>query len=71
MIVGIDLGTTSSLISYINSAGIPTLVPSRRDPQRFQTPSVVHIGDRGAIVGDLVEELLQEEPGLPVCRFRL
>jgi molecular chaperone DnaK len=69
MIVGIDLGTTFSLISYVNSAGTPTLIPSRRDPQRFQTPSVVHIGERGAIVGDLVEELLQEEPSLPVCRF--
>lgn len=69
MIVGIDLGTTFSLISYVNAAGTPTLVPSRRDPQRFQTPSVVHVGERGAIVGDLVEELLLEEPGLPVCRF--
>lgn len=69
MIVGIDLGTTFSLISYINSVGTPTLIPSRRDPKVFQTPSVVHIGDRGALVGDLVEELLQEEPSLPVCRF--
>ena len=69
MIVGIDLGTTFSLISYVNSSGTPTLIPSRRDAQRFQTPSVVHIGERGAIVGDLLEELLAEEPGLPVCRF--
>lgn len=69
MIAGIDLGTTFSLISYLDSSGTPTLCPSRRDPQRFQTPSVVHIGERGCIVGDLVEELLIEEPGLPVCRF--
>jgi molecular chaperone DnaK len=69
MIVGIDLGTTFSLISYINSAGTPTLCPSRRDPQRFQTPSVVHIGERGCLVGDLVEEMLVEEPALPVARF--
>jgi molecular chaperone DnaK len=69
MIVGIDLGTTFSLISYVNSAGTPTLIPSRRNPQRFQTPSVVHIGERGAVVGDLAEELLVEEAGLPVSRF--
>lgn len=69
MIVGIDLGTTFSLISYIDSKGNPTLIPSRRDPQKFQTPSVVHVGDRGAIVGDLLEDLLAEEPALPVCRF--
>jgi molecular chaperone DnaK len=69
MIVGIDLGTTFSLISYVNASGTPTLIPSKRDPQRFQTPSVVHIGERGALVGDLVEELLQEEAALPVARF--
>lgn len=69
MIVGIDLGTTFSLISYINAAGTPTLVPSRRDAQRFQTPSVVHVGERGCLVGDIVEELLMEEAALPVCRF--
>jgi molecular chaperone DnaK len=69
MIVGIDLGTTFSLISYVNSSGTPTLVPARRDAQRFQTPSVVHIGERGVLVGDLVEDLLLEEPALPVCRF--
>lgn len=69
VIVGIDLGTTFSLISCVNSSGTPTLIPSRRDAQRFQTPSVVHIGERGAIVGDLAEELLQEEAGLAVSRF--
>jgi molecular chaperone DnaK len=69
MIVGIDLGTTFSLVSYVNSAGTPTLIPSRRDAQRFQTPSVVHIGERGCLVGDLVEDILMDEPALPVCRF--
>lgn len=69
MIVGIDLGTTFSLISYVNNAGTPTLCPSRKDPRQFQTPSVVHVGERGCLVGDLVEELLNEEPGLPACRF--
>ncbi len=69
MIVGIDLGTTFSLISYVNATGTPTLIPTRRDAQRFQTPSVVHIGERGVLVGDLVEDLLLEEPALNVSRF--
>ncbi|MFU8848487.1 MAG: Hsp70 family protein [Opitutales bacterium] len=30
---------------------------------------MVHIGERGCIVGDLLEELLLEEPALPACRF--
>jgi len=69
MLVGIDLGTTFSLISAIGSGGTPTLFPAQNDPNRFLTPSVVHIGPRGALVGDLVEHLLDEEPGLPLRRF--
>lgn len=69
MIVGIDLGTTFSLVAYVNATGTPVLCPSRQDSQRFQTPSVVHVGSRGCLVGDLVEHLLDEDPGLPVCRF--
>ncbi len=69
MIVGIDLGTTFSLVSYVNASGMPVTCPCRNNPQRFQTPSVVHIGQRGCLVGDVVEDLLAEEPGLEVCRF--
>ena len=69
MIIGIDLGTTFSLVSYIGPNGTPTLCSSRSNAQEFQTPSVVHIGQRGALVGEIVEQLLVEEPGLPLCRF--
>lgn len=69
MLVGIDLGTTFSLIAYVGANGTPTLCPGRTDAQRFLTPSVVHVGTRGALVGDLVEQLLDDEPGLSVCRF--
>jgi len=69
MITGIDLGTTFSLISYVNAQGHPALCPARNDPKRFLTPSVVHIGSRGCLVGQLVENLLEEEPALPICRF--
>ena len=69
MLVGIDLGTTFSLVSYIAGNGTPTLCPSRSNAQQFQTASVVHIGQRGALVGELVEQLLDEEPALPLRRF--
>lgn len=69
MFVGIDLGTTFSLVSYINSAGAPVLCPHMDDPEQFQTASVVHVGERGCLVGDLVEQLLEQESGLPICRF--
>ncbi|MCU0794896.1 MAG: Hsp70 family protein [Akkermansiaceae bacterium] len=69
MVVGIDLGTTFSLISYLNAKGIPALCPDRTNPSRFQTPSVVHIGPNGAVVGDLCEALVTEDPSVNICRF--
>lgn len=69
MLVGIDLGTTFSLVSYVNSSGTPVLCPHIDNPEKFQTPSVVHVGDKGCIVGDLVEQMLEHEAGLNICRF--
>lgn len=69
MIVGIDYGTTFSLISYLNPKGVPSLCPDRTNSSRFQTPSVVHIGPHGAVVGDLCEALISEDPSALICRF--
>jgi molecular chaperone DnaK len=69
MFVGIDLGTTFSLIARVDAKGTPVLFPDRHEAERFKTPSVAHIGPDGALVGNAVEELLEETPGLPVARF--
>lgn len=69
MVVGIDLGTTFSLISYLNPKGVPALCPDRTSSARFQTPSVVHIGPNGAVVGDLCEALVTDDPSAAICRF--
>ncbi len=69
MIIGIDLGTTFSLVGYVNRAGTPVLCPHLDNSENFQTASVVHVGERGCLVGDLVEQLLDEEAGLAICRF--
>lgn len=69
MHVGIDLGTTFSLIARVDAHGTPILFPDRHESQRFNTPSVVHVGPDGALVGQAVEELLDDTPSLPVARF--
>lgn len=69
MVVGIDLGTTFSLVSYLNPKGVPALCPDRQNSSRFQTPSIVHVGLQGAIVGDLCEALVADDPSVPICRF--
>ena len=54
-IVGIDLGTTNSLVAYMQD-GTPTVIPGRTG--RTMVPSVVALTDNGLIVGDPAKEHL-------------
>ena len=67
--LGIDLGTTYSLVAFVNDHGLPTLFPDFHDANDFRTPSVVHISDEGCLVGTAFEELLDDEPELSQVRF--
>ncbi|MDP9132091.1 MAG: Hsp70 family protein, partial [Nitrospirota bacterium] len=58
-IVGIDLGTTNSLIAYMDGT-TPTVVPGRNG--RTMVPSVVAMTDNGLIVGDAAKEHLVRNP---------
>lgn len=48
--VGIDLGTTYSVVAYVNTEGKPEVIPNERG--RAITPSVVYFGETTPIVGD-------------------
>jgi molecular chaperone HscC len=68
MIVGIDLGTTHSLISVWTSEG-PRLI--RNVHGSYLTPSVVGIGDDGAVlVGAAAQSRLVSHPNLTVAAFK-
>ena len=58
-IVGIDLGTTNSLIAYMDG-NRPTIIPGRTG--RPMVPSVVAMTDNGLIVGDAAKEHLVKNP---------
>jgi molecular chaperone DnaK len=58
-IVGIDLGTTNSLVAYMKD-GVPTVIPGRGG--RTMVPSVVAMTDNGLIVGDSAKEHLTRNP---------
>src|SRR6476660_3613332 len=58
-IVGIDLGTTNSLVAYMKE-GTPTVIPGRNG--RMMVPSVVAMTDNGLIVGDPAKEYLTRSP---------
>lgn len=69
MQVGIDLGTTYSLIARMDQDGRPGLLPDRADRELVQTPSTVYVDGRAAFVGGIVDVLLEQDPDLPVVRF--
>jgi len=58
-IVGIDLGTTNSLVAYMDN-GRPRVIPGRNE--RAIVPSVVAMTDNGLIVGDAAKEHLTRNP---------
>ncbi len=58
-IVGIDLGTTNSLVAYM-ADGRPCVIPGRNE--RTMVPSVVAMTDNGLIVGDPAKEYLTRSP---------
>ena len=58
-IVGIDLGTTNSLVAYM-ADGRPLVIPGRNE--RAMVPSVVAMTDNGLIVGDSAKEHLTRSP---------
>ncbi len=58
-IVGIDLGTTNSLIAYMDGE-TPRVIPGRNG--RTMVPSVVALTDNGLIVGDPAKEHLIRSP---------
>lgn len=58
-IVGIDLGTTNSLVAYMDK-GTPRVIAGRHE--RAMVPSVVALTDNGLIVGDPAKEHLTRNP---------
>ncbi len=52
--VGIDLGTTYSVVAYINANGKPEVIPNEYG--KPITPSVVYFGEHVPIVGDEAKE---------------
>ena len=58
-IVGIDLGTTNSLVAYMDN-GTPRVISTRHE--RAMVPSVVALTDNGLIVGDPAKEHLTRNP---------
>ena len=58
-IVGIDLGTTNSLVAYMDGR-TPRVIRGRHD--RALVPSVVAVTDNSLIVGDPAKEYLTRDP---------
>lgn len=67
-IVGIDLGTTNSLISHFTDNG-PELIPNALG--KTLTPSVIGLSDKGQVlVGQAAKDRLVTHPQLTQARFK-
>ncbi|MCP9451843.1 MAG: molecular chaperone DnaK [Nitrospira sp.] len=66
-IVGIDLGTTNSLIAYMDQ-GVPRVIPG--PDGRTMVPSVVAMTDQGLVVGDEAKAHLIRNPGRTVYSIK-
>jgi molecular chaperone DnaK len=53
-IVGIDLGTTHSVVAFVNGRGQPEII--RNEFGRSITPSVIYFGEGKPVVGDKAKE---------------
>lgn len=58
--LGIDLGTTFSVVAQVNAAGLPVVLPNREGSPT--TPSVVLFDGGHAVVGAIARESLATEP---------
>ncbi len=69
MNIGIDLGTTYSLISYVGSGGKVSYIPDITLKQNLFTPSVVNFFQESAFVGRMAENVNEHHPEVPTIRF--
>ena len=58
-IVGIDLGTTNSLVAYMEN-GKPRVIPDLKG--QVKVPSIVGMTDNGLVVGDPAKAYLVRDP---------
>src|SRR5437773_7294398 len=59
-IVGIDLGTTNSLVAHVDASGIPRVIPDAEG--RRLLPSVVAYTPAGIVVGEAARRQLARNP---------
>jgi molecular chaperone DnaK len=62
--LGIDLGTTLSVVAQVNQAGLPVVLPNAQGA--LTTPSVVLFDRDTVVVGSVAREALATEPELVV-----
>lgn len=69
MTIGIDLGTTFSLVSRLQYDGRIVFAPDVTFPGEIQTPSTIWLGRGIALAGFQAEEKLHTNPDATLFRF--
>ena len=58
--LGIDLGTTNSVVAVVNEQGVPEVIPNS-EGERL-TPSSVHFDGDNIVVGQFARDALRVDP---------
>lgn len=64
--IAIDIGSAYSTAARLNDEGVPTLIPDAQESDQLRTPSLIHLGTIGALVGHAAVVASDAQPELPI-----
>jgi molecular chaperone DnaK (HSP70) len=69
MVLGIDLGTSNTVVSSLSTDGSPVLIPDAFNKSAQSTPSVALIEDNRAYAGEFAENLFEFLPDKQIISY--
>ncbi|MFY8003764.1 MAG: Hsp70 family protein, partial [Chitinophagaceae bacterium] len=62
MVLGIDLGTSNTVVSALSRDGSPVIIPDAISKEQQYTPSIVLIENNKAYAGNFADNLYESIP---------
>jgi molecular chaperone DnaK (HSP70) len=69
MNIGIDLGSSNTVVATVINDGTPIIIPDYLETNMETTPSLVFLDNKKAVVGNLVNSVFQKKTNLKVLSF--
>ena len=69
MVLGIDLGSSNTVIATISRDGTPVIIPDYNNKNEESTPSIILLENNKALVGNVAKNLFELYPDKDLHRF--